>query len=56
MEKAVEAMCRLKKNFWHLNDKYNDRFGQQAHAAHTVQTNIIWSCTWISLKMEVKQY
>lgn len=41
MEKAVETMCRLKKNFWHLNDKYNDRFGQQAHAAHTIQTNII---------------
>lgn len=43
MGKAVETIGRLKKKlntFWHLNDKYNDCFHQQAHAAYTMQTNI----------------
>lgn len=41
MEKAVETICRLQKNLWHLNDKHSVCFGQQEHTAHTIKTNLM---------------
>lgn len=40
MEKNVKAMCRLRKDFWHLKYEYSDCFGQQVQATHTIQTMI----------------